>query len=89
MAKETTANGGKQKASKQPKAAGKPNIFARLGQYLRDVRSEMRRVVWPGRQEVINSSLVVIVALVFFALFTLVVDSAVVEILRLIRQIGG
>lgn len=88
MAKEINTSDKKSKGSKQPKA-DKPNIFARLGQYFRDVRSEMRRVVWPNRQEVLNSSLVVIVTLVFFAAFTLIVDSAVVEVLRLIRQIGG
>jgi preprotein translocase subunit SecE len=70
-------------------AAAKPGPIARLGQYLRDVRSEMRRVVWPGREEVLNSSVVVVVTLIFFVVFTFVVDSVAVEVLRLIRQIGG
>jgi preprotein translocase subunit SecE len=57
------------------KGAQRPSVFARLGNYFRNVRAELRRVVWPTRQEVINSSVIVIVTLVFFVLFTLVVDS--------------
>jgi len=89
---EITKNGDKPvktgKPGKAPKAA-KPNVFARLGQYFRDVRSEMRRVVWPGRQEVLNSSVVVVVTLIFFVTFTFIVDTIVYQFLALIRQIGG
>jgi preprotein translocase subunit SecE len=76
------------KAGKPGKAVkpDKPGVFARLGQYLRDVRGEMRRVVWPGRPEVINSSVVVIVTLLFFVAFTFAVDSIVYQVLRLIRE---
>lgn len=73
----------------KPAKPARPSIFARLGQYFRDVRSEMHRVVWPNREEVINSSVVVIVTLLFFVAFTFVVDSGVFQILRLIRQIGS
>jgi len=74
----------KAKASKPDK----PNIFARLGQYFRDVRSEMKRVVWPQRDEVVNSSVVVIVTLLFFVAFTLIVDSIVVRVLQAIATLG-
>jgi len=57
------------------KTAAKPNAFARIGKYFTDVRTELRRVVWPSRSEVINSSVIVIVTLVFFILFTLVIDN--------------
>jgi preprotein translocase subunit SecE len=92
MAKATSADTAKKdvktaKAGKSSQAA-KPNVFARLGQYFKDVRAEMRRVVWPQRPEVLNSSVVVIVTLLFFVAFTFVVDSVVFQVLRLIRQIG-
>lgn len=56
-----------------PKKAGKPNVFARIGGYLVGVRTELTRVVWPGRQEVLNSTVVVLVTLVFFAVLTTLV----------------
>lgn len=69
--------------------APKPNIFARFVGYIGDVRTEMKRVVWPTRQEVINSSLVVMATLGFFILFTFTIDSLVFYLVTLIGRIGG
>ncbi len=55
--------------------ATRPNVIARSTKYIKDVRVEMKRVVWPGRTEVINSSVVVIATLLFFVAFTFVVDN--------------
>jgi preprotein translocase subunit SecE len=90
MAKATTVDTKPVKASKSGNGKpSKPNVFARLGQYFRDVRSEMKRVVWPHRPEVINSSMVVIVTLLFFIALTFLVDSLVVQALRLVSQIAA
>jgi len=94
MAKATPADSSKPKktgaGSKSAKTAAtkKPNVFARLGTYLRDVRSEMKRVVWPGREEVVNSSIVVVVTLIFFVFFTLIVDAVVVQALDLLQGLS-
>ncbi|MCL2503994.1 MAG: preprotein translocase subunit SecE [Coriobacteriia bacterium] len=98
MAKTTKTDGTNTKdgAKTKPSNKGnkgkqaKPNVFARLAQYFRDVRSEMRRVVWPTRKDVLNSSIVVIVALLFFSLFALLVDTAVVKLFELLwNRIGS
>lgn len=34
------------------------------GQFLREVRSELRKVAWPGRQEVVSYTIVVLVVTV-------------------------
>lgn len=39
------------------------------------VRSEMKKVTWPGRQEVISTTLVVIVAVLFFGAYLGIVDA--------------
>ena len=57
------------------KGAAKPSIFARFGKYLKDVRTELRRVIWPSRKDVVNSSVIVVITLLFFMLFTLVIDN--------------
>lgn len=59
----------------QAKSAARPNVFARIGKYFSDVRTEMKRVVWPNRTEVINSSIVVVLTLLFFVAFTFVIDN--------------
>jgi preprotein translocase subunit SecE len=89
MAKATTGDSAPAKTPKvKAQKADKPGFFARPMQYFRDVRSEMKRVVWPQRPEVINSSIVVIVTLAFFIVFTLIVDTAVVQVIRLLTKMG-
>jgi preprotein translocase subunit SecE len=34
-------------------------------QYLAEVRAELKKVAWPGRREVFNSTVVVLIAVVF------------------------
>jgi preprotein translocase subunit SecE len=46
----------------------------RVKQFYQDVRSEMKKVSWPGRQEVMSTTLVVIVAVLFFGAYLGVVD---------------
>ena len=64
-------------------------MFSRFVGYLGDVRTELKRVVWPTKNEVVNSSMVVMVTLAFFVAFTFLVDSASVFVIRLIGRIGG
>jgi len=45
-------------------------------QFYNDVRSEMRKVSWPSRQEVIGTTIVVIVSVFFFGLYLYAVDQA-------------
>jgi len=45
-------------------------------QFYLSVRSEMKKVSWPSRQEVISTTLVVIVAVVFFGVYLGLVDAA-------------
>jgi len=75
------------KPGKAP-AAEKPNFFARMMTYFRDVRAEMKRVVWPTRPEVLNSSVVVVTTLLFFILFITLVDQVVIQILKLLARLG-
>jgi preprotein translocase subunit SecE len=42
--------------------------------FLKDVRQELRKVNWPGRKELINLTLVVIVATLIVSFFLGVVD---------------
>ena len=51
--------------------------FRRWGDFLHDVRVELRQVTWPTRHEVLTTTFVVIVAVAFFGLFFFGVDSTV------------
>src|SRR5262245_58136548 len=50
------------------------SFFGRIGQFLRDVRAEMKRVSWPTLNEVKNTTIITLVAVVFFAVYLFAVD---------------
>jgi preprotein translocase subunit SecE len=65
-------------------------LFVRTRDFLKDVRSEMRKVVTPTRAEVRSTTTVVIVAVFAFAAFFYVVDSALDWVLRsLLHALGS
>ena len=54
----------------------KPNIFKRCFKFFREVKSELKKVVWPTRKQVINNALIVfaiviIVGVIIYALDTI------------------
>ncbi len=54
--------------------SGQLGFVGRIGQFLRDVRAEMRRVSWPSAKEVKNTVIITIVAVIFFAVYLFLVD---------------
>ena len=54
--------------SRRAPEAERPGFGSRFGQYLREVRAELGKVLWPHRPEVINYSTVVLTTLVLLAL---------------------
>jgi preprotein translocase subunit SecE len=47
---------------------------SRMIQFLRDVRAEMKRVSWPTATEVKNTTIITLIAVVFFAVYLFLVD---------------
>jgi len=62
-------------------------------QFYFDVRSEMKKVSWPGRPEVVGTTVVVVVAVFFFGLYLGLVDYVLAmgldRVLRYFRVTGG
>ena len=56
--------------------------IGRLAQFLRDVRAEMKRVSWPTGKEVKNTTVIVLVAVVFFALYLFAVDQGLARLIN-------
>ena len=59
-------------------------------QFFRDVKSEMKRVTWPTRTDVLRWSGVVVVALLFFGIFVALLDNVIITpLLVFISGIGA
>ena len=65
----------------EPKPEKKPGVFHRLRNYLGDVRSEMRRVVWPSKEELKSYSVAIVAMLIVFGVVIWLVDSGIVAAL--------
>ncbi len=50
-------------------------------QFLREVRGELRKVAWPTRAEVVNYSIIVLVAVVILTAYVAVLDYGFGEVL--------
>ena len=53
----------------------------RLAQFSRDVRAEMKRVSWPTGKEVKNTTLITLVAVIFFAVYLFAVDQGLARLI--------
>lgn len=50
------------------------SAFDRLAQFWRDVRAEMKRVSWPSAKDVKNTTIITLIAVIFFAVYLFAVD---------------
>ena len=85
-AKKGTAS--KSKGSKKAKNA-KPTFFGRIKNYFSAVKTEMHRVVWPSKQELINYSVAVVVSLIVVGVVIAVLDLVIGEGLVLFAGLRG
>ncbi len=64
--------------------AEKANLLKRVSRYLREVRQEIKKVSWPSRQELISSTVVVIVTVAFFVLLIGGLDFVFAQLVKLV-----
>jgi preprotein translocase subunit SecE len=69
----TLPPGGGDRGGRHPRTTT-PGFLARTTLFLRDTRSEMRRVSWPSLNEVKNTTIITLVAVIFFALYLFGID---------------
>ncbi|MFZ4583621.1 MAG: preprotein translocase subunit SecE [Acidimicrobiia bacterium] len=55
-------------------------------QFLREVVEELRKVAWPTRREVVNSTIVVMIAVVLMTVFIFLVDNGANQLVRFIYK---
>jgi preprotein translocase SecE subunit len=68
--------GGEGRGTRRERGLSSPRagLVGRLSQFVRDVRAELKRVSWPSANEVKNTTIITLVAVVFFAAYLFVVD---------------
>ena len=69
------ARGKRQPKSRKQARAAKPGEKRGLSKFLRDVRIELGKVTWPTRKDLLQSTLVVLVAVAIATAYTFVLDT--------------
>ena len=48
--------------------------YKRFSGFLKEVRAELKKVTWPSRQEIYSTTIVVIIATIFFGFYLFFMD---------------
>lgn len=62
------------KQDDKPAKVKKPSVAARASKWVRDLKSETKKIVWPTKEQVTNNTLVVIAAILIVGVFIWVLD---------------
>ena len=60
-----------------------------IREFILDSRTEVRKVVWPSRQETVQTTLIVFAVVVVMAIFLWLVDLVLLEIVKVVTGQGG
>jgi len=76
--------------SNEQSLVAKPlNWFEGVRQFWREVAREMKQVSWPTRTEVVNTTIVVVVAVFFFAFYLFAADLAFTYLIKGLEWVAG
>lgn len=71
------------------KSEAQAGFFERTAEFIRDTRTEMRRVSWPSATEVKNTTIITIIAVIFFAIYLFLVDRGWTLLIAQIERFVG
>jgi preprotein translocase subunit SecE len=77
------------KAAKKAEKKDKPSIFARAAKWLKEMKSELKKVQWPTRKQTINNTLIVIACVVVVGVFIWVFDFIAGNAIELLLSLLG
>ncbi len=65
-------------------------MFDQVKQFLREVKTELKKVTWPSRKDTLSGTAIVLVAVFIIATFLGIVDSGLSNLIKMfLRRAGG
>ena len=80
MADKNTATEAKVEKNDKKPAAKKTGVFKRIFGFFKGMRSELKKVTWPGFRQVVNNTLVVLAVVIGAGVFIGLVDYGFAEL---------
>ena len=59
-----------------------------IAKFIRQIRQELRKVTWPGRQETLLSSVMVAIFAFIAAMYFLAADAMISRVVKLLLKLG-
>ena len=53
----------------------KPGVFSRIAEWLRELKSELKKVQWPTAKQTVNNTVIVILCVIVVGVFIWVFDA--------------
>ena len=79
----------KAKKDKKSEKKSKPGVFARIGKWLKDMKSELKKVQWPTRKQTVNNTLIVIACVIVVGVFIWIFDYLAISVIDIIINLLG
>jgi len=70
--------------AEQKQQQKKPSIFKKLTRFAKDVHSELKKVLWPTRNQVINNTIIVLVVCLLLGGVIWILDGVLGYIYKLV-----
>jgi len=70
--------------AEQKQQQKKPSIFKRLAKFAKDVLSELKKVLWPTRNQVINNTIIVLAVCLIVGAVIWILDGVLGYVYKLV-----
>ena len=77
------------KTEKKAKKDEKPGFFKRVARWFREMKSELKKVVWPTPKQTVNNTVIVIVCVIVVGIFIWVFDALATGIIAALLDLFG
>ena len=67
----------------------KTGIFARIAKWMRELKSELKKVQWPTSKQTVNNTIIVIICVIIVGIFIWVFDALATGIVGAIMALFG
>ena len=89
MAEQEKSTPAVKKQTNKPAKAKKPSIFSRIRNWFRELKSEVKKIVWPTPKATFKNTGVVLVTIIVAALFVFLLDTVFMNLLGLVMDVAG
>ncbi len=66
----------------------KPGMFRRIGKYLRDTKSEYKKIIWPTFPSVVRNTLVTLAVCAVLGVLVCLVDAGLSALINFVLSLG-